>query len=194
LAWPTADAFGRPRSPGPAAGDDALGSLRALRNGSASQRGRGAVARLRTATATSAGGIVVRYEAGRPQFVAGSRRRERDGRTWTLPKGTPMRDETTEQTAIREVAEETGLEVRITGPLDFIEYTFVKSGTRIRKTVHYFMMEPVGGDLARHDHEFDQVRWVDFAEAASLLTFETERALVAHAADLLEAKPAERAS
>jgi 8-oxo-dGTP pyrophosphatase MutT (NUDIX family) len=105
-----------------------------------------------------------------------------------------MRDETTEQTAIREVSEETGLEVRITGPLDFIEYTFVKSGTRIRKTVHYFMMEPVGGDLARHDHEFDQVRWVDFAEAASLLTFETERALVAHAADLLEAKPAERAS
>ena len=107
-----------------------------------------------------------------------------------------MRDETTEQTAVREVAEETGLEVRITGPLDFIEYTFVKSGTRIHKTVHYFMMEPVGGDLTRHDHEFDQVRWVDFTEAASLLTFETERALVAHAADLLpeHAKPAERAS
>jgi len=105
-----------------------------------------------------------------------------------------MRDETTEQTAVREVAEETGLEVRITGPLDRIEYTFVKSGTRIHKTVHYFMMEPVGGDLARHDHEFDQVRWVDFAEAASLLTFETERALVAHAAGLLHAKPAERAS
>jgi 8-oxo-dGTP pyrophosphatase MutT (NUDIX family) len=152
------------------------------------------VARLRTATATSAGGIVVRYEAGRPQFVAGSRRRERDGRTWTLPKGTPLRDETTEQTAVREVSEETGLEVRITGPLDFIEYSFVKSGTRIHKTVHYFMMEPIGGDFARHDHEFDQVRWVDFDEAASLLTFETERALVAVAADLLEAPPAERAS
>ena len=105
-----------------------------------------------------------------------------------------MRDETTEQTAVREVSEETGLEVRITGPLDLIEYTFVKSGTRIHKTVHYFMMEPVGGDLARHDHEFDQVRWVDFAEAASLLTFETERALVAQAAGRLDAKPAERAS
>jgi 8-oxo-dGTP pyrophosphatase MutT (NUDIX family) len=152
------------------------------------------VARLRTATATSAGGIVVRHEAGRPQFVAGSRRRERDGHTWTLPKGTPLRDETTEQTAVREVSEETGLEVRITGPLDFIEYTCVKSGTRIHKTVHYFMMEPIGGDLARHDHEFDQVRWVDFDEATTLLTFETERALVAHAADLLAAPPAERVS
>jgi 8-oxo-dGTP pyrophosphatase MutT (NUDIX family) len=145
------------------------------------------VARLRSATATSAGGIVVRYEAGRPHLVIGSRRRERDGRTWTLPKGTPKRDETTEQTALREVAEETGLEVRITGPLDSIEYWFVQSGTRIHKTVHYFLMEPIGGDLGKHDREFDQVRWIAFDEAATTLTFETERALVAHAADLLAA-------
>jgi len=145
------------------------------------------VARLRSATATSAGGIVVRYEAGRPHLVIGSRRRERDGRTWTLPKGTPKRDETTEQTAIREVTEETGLDVRITGPLDSIEYWFVQSGTRIHKTVHYFLMEPTGGDLTKHDREFDQVRWIAFDEAATTLTFETERALVAHAADLLAA-------
>ena len=160
--------------------------LRPLRVGSASERRNGAVARLRTATATSAGGIVVRYEAGRPQLVIGSRRRERDGRTWTLPKGTPKRGETTEETALREVGEETGLEVRITGPLDDIEYSFVQSGTRIHKTVHYYMMEPVGGDLGRHDHEFEQVRWIDFTEATEVLTFETERALVARAADTLE--------
>jgi len=153
------------------------------------------VARLRTATATSAGGIVVRYEAGRPQLVVGSRRRERDGRTWTLPKGTPHPDESTEETALREVGEETGLEVRITGPLDRIHYSFVQSGTRINKTVHYFLMEPIGGALERHDHEFDQVRWIDFSEAASVLTFETERALVALAASILPAPPAaERAS
>jgi 8-oxo-dGTP pyrophosphatase MutT (NUDIX family) len=153
------------------------------------------VARLRTATATSAGGIVVRYVAGRPQLVVGSRRRERDGRTWTLPKGTPHPHETTEQTALREVGEETGLEVRITGPLSQIQYSFVQSGTRIHKTVHYFLMEPVGGDLEQHDHEFDQVRWIDFAEAPSLLTFETERALVAQAASVLPAPPVtERAS
>lgn len=150
------------------------------------------MARLRAATATSAGGIVVRYDAGRPQLVIGSRRRERDGRTWTLPKGTPIVGETTEQTAVREVCEETGLEVRITGPLDHIEYWFVQSGTRIHKTVHYFMMEPTGGDLERHDHEFEQVRWIDFEQAASVLTFETERALVAHAADLLGARAGAR--
>ena len=65
---------------------------------------------------------MVRYEAGRPQLVVGSRRRERDGRTWTLPKGTPKRDESTEQTALREVTEETGLDVRIIRPLESIEY------------------------------------------------------------------------
>ena len=144
------------------------------------------MARLRTSTATSAGGIVVRYDSGQPWLVVGSRRRERDGRTWTLPKGTPNPGESREETALREVEEETGLEVRITGPLDEIVYWFVQSGTRIHKTVHYFMMEPVGGDLARHDHEFEEVRWITFGDAATMLTFETERILVARAASLLD--------
>jgi 8-oxo-dGTP pyrophosphatase MutT (NUDIX family) len=143
------------------------------------------VARLRAVTATSAGGIVIRHESGRAWFVVGSRRRDRDGWTWTLPKGTPKTGETTEETALREVAEETGLEVRITGPLDSIEYWFVQSGQRIHKTVHYFLMEPIGGDLAAHDHEFEQVRWITFAESRSVLTFETERALVARAAEMI---------
>ena len=161
-----------------------MGQVRAPRHG---PPGRlvGAVARLRTSTATSAGGIVVRYESDQPWLVVGSRRRERDGRTWTLPKGTPNAGETREQTALREVREETGLEVRITGPLDSIEYWFVQSGTRIHKTVHYFLMEPVGGDLAAHDHEFDEVRWIPFASAPSMLTFETERALVARASEII---------
>jgi 8-oxo-dGTP pyrophosphatase MutT (NUDIX family) len=148
------------------------------------------VVRLRAATATSAGGIVVRHQSGRAWLVVGSRRRERDGWTWTLPKGTPKPGESREETALREVAEETGLQVRITGPLDSIEYWFVQSGQRIHKTVHYFMMEPTGGDLANHDHEFEQVRWILFADAATMLTFETERTLVARAARLVEETPA----
>jgi 8-oxo-dGTP pyrophosphatase MutT (NUDIX family) len=143
------------------------------------------VARLRTARATSAGGIVVSGERERPSLVVGMRRRGRDSVTWTLPKGTPNAGESTEQTALREVAEETGLEVRILEPLPSIEYAFAKDGTRIRKIVHYFLMEPVGGDLSRHDHEFADVRWVPFDEAAGLLTFQTERDLVATAAGRL---------
>jgi 8-oxo-dGTP pyrophosphatase MutT (NUDIX family) len=139
------------------------------------------VARLKQGTATSAGGIVIRFADGAPQLVVGRRRRERDGMTWTLPKGTPNPGETTEETALREVNEETGLTVEIVGPLDSISYTFVQGRTRIHKTVHYFLMAPTGGDLARHDHEFDEVRWIGFDDASTLLTFETERALVARA-------------
>ncbi len=145
----------------------------------------GAVARLRRATATSAGGIVVRSIAGVPHLVAGRRRRERDGGSWTLPKGTPNPLETLEETALREVEEETGLEVRIVAPIDRIEYVFVQGGAKIHKTVHYWLMEPTGGDLALHDHEFDEVRWVPFADAPGLLTFETERALVDRAAGMI---------
>jgi ADP-ribose pyrophosphatase YjhB (NUDIX family) len=140
------------------------------------------VARLRRTTATSAGGIVIRFVDGTPQLVVGRRRRDRDFSTWTLPKGTPITGETTEQTALREVAEESGLEVRVVRPFDSIEYEFSQGGKRIHKTVHYFLMVPVGGDLDRHDHEFDEVRWLRFDEAPALLTFESERDLVARAA------------
>ncbi len=140
------------------------------------------MARLKQAVATSAGGIVVRYVDGSAQLVVGKRKRERDGVTWTLPKGTPNQGETTEETALREVREESGLEVRIIRPFDSIEYTFQQGRTRIHKTVHYFLMVPTGGDLGRHDHEFDEVRWIPFTEAGALLSFETERALVARAA------------
>jgi len=146
------------------------------------------VARLRSATATSAGGVVVRIEGSRPLLVAGLRRRDthRHGGTWSLPKGTPAPGETHEETALREVEEETGLRVRIIASLPSIDYTFVQGGSRIEKTVHYFLMEPIGGDLARHDHEFERVRWVRFEDARSLLTFETERSLVQAAAHVLE--------
>jgi 8-oxo-dGTP pyrophosphatase MutT (NUDIX family) len=143
------------------------------------------VARLRAALATSAGGVVVSAEGNRASLVVGMRRRGRDAVTWTLPKGTPDAGETVEETALREVCEETGLEVRIVEPLRAIEYDFVQDGTRIHKTVHYFLMEPTGGDLAGHDHEFEKVRWVPFDEAGSLLTFATERELVAEAQDHL---------
>jgi 8-oxo-dGTP pyrophosphatase MutT (NUDIX family) len=140
------------------------------------------VARLREGVATSAGGIVIRLVEERPQLVIGMRRRERDSVTWTLPKGTPEAGETLEETALREVGEETGLEVAITGPLGSIEYSFVQRGTRIHKTVHYFMMRASGGDLGHHDREFERVRWIDLDEAMASLTFETERDLVALAA------------
>jgi len=98
--------------------------------------------------------------------------------TWSLPKGTPDKNESTEQTALREVNEETGLEVRIVAPVGPIQYFFTQRGRRIHKTVHYFLMEMTGGDMANHDHEFDEVQWVGIDEARALMSFSTERDIV----------------
>ncbi len=118
--------------------------------------------------------------------MLGRRRRERDGATWTLPKGTPDPGERTEETALREVTEETGLEVTILERVGDVEYWFMQSGTRIHKTVHYFLMAAVGGGLERHDHEFDEVRWVDVAEAEQLMSHESERRVVALASGVID--------
>lgn len=111
-------------------------------------------------------------------------RRERNGESWTLPKGTPAGSESPEQTALREVAEETGLAVRIVAPVGAIEYFFTQEGTRIHKTVHYFLMEATGGSITAHDHEFDDVRWVPVEEARTLLTYPTERQVFEQALEL----------
>jgi 8-oxo-dGTP pyrophosphatase MutT (NUDIX family) len=141
--------------------------------------------RLKNARATSAGGIVVRKGHQGPEIVLGRRRRERDGMTWTLPKGTPHAGETTEQTALREVTEESGLTVDIVDVVGDIEYWFVLNGTRYHKTVHYFLMRPTGGDMAQHDHEFDEVRWVELAEAERMLSYPTERDILARASEAI---------
>jgi 8-oxo-dGTP pyrophosphatase MutT (NUDIX family) len=129
--------------------------------------------------ATSAGGVVIRSGLDGPELVLGKRQLDRDGISWSLPKGTPEEGETTEQTAVREVNEETGLEVRIVASVGDIHYRFVREGRRIDKTVHYFLMEAVGGSLAEHDHEFADVRWFPLAEAEMVMTFPTEKDIVA---------------
>jgi 8-oxo-dGTP pyrophosphatase MutT (NUDIX family) len=134
-----------------------------------------------TQRAFSAGGIVTRLAGDGREVVLGRRRRERDGVTWSLPKGTPADGETPAETALREVREETGLEVRIVDDVGDIHYRFVRDGRRIDKTVRYFLMEATGGDLADHDHEFEEVRWFELGEAEALMTFPTERRILAQA-------------
>ena len=71
--------------------------------------------------------------------------------------------------------------MRIAAPVGAIEYFFTQSGTRIHKTVHFFLMEAVGGSLDAHDHEFDEVRWFPIEEGRRILTYPTERQVVEQA-------------
>ena len=135
--------------------------------------------------AISAGGLVIRAVGGQPEIVVGRRKRERDGYVWSLPTGTPEEGETREETALREVREESGLEVRILSYFDAISYSFVRTGERIEKTVYYYIMEAIGGSFEQYDKEFDELRWVRMDEAVRLLDFQTESGLVQRAYDAL---------
>ena len=153
---------------------------------------KGSEQKLRTARATSAGGIVLRRGPDGAEIILGRRRRERDGVTWSLPKGTPHAGESAEETAVREVAEETGLDVRIVAPAGAVEYWFVADGARIHKTVHYWLMETTGGDVGGHDHEFDEVAWFTLGEAERRMSFEDERDLLTRSSDAIERLLADR--
>ncbi len=146
---------------------------------------------LRSARATSAGGVVHRIHDGRVEIALVHRR---SPRLWALPKGTPDSGETTEETALRETREETGLEVEIVAPLDSIRYFFVRGTTRFHKTVHFFLMRAVGGSTDAHDAEFDEVRWASASEALALLTHATERSVVERALALLEGERSQEAT
>src|SRR5881392_896736 len=100
--------------------------------------------RRRTRQEHSSGGAVISFREGNP-FVAliATRNRTR----WGLPKGAVSEGETSEQAALREVREETGLIAGIVKPLDTIEYFFRASGTLIRKRVDFYLMTFVGGEM-----------------------------------------------
>jgi 8-oxo-dGTP pyrophosphatase MutT (NUDIX family) len=137
---------------------------------------------LRTARATSAGGVVHRTVDGETEILLVHRRAPV---LWALPKGTPDSGETIEETALRETREETGLEVEVEQPLTAIRYFFVRGSTRFHKTVHFFLMRATGGATDAHDHEFDEVRWLDLPEALAVMTHATERSVVEEAAAVI---------
>jgi 8-oxo-dGTP pyrophosphatase MutT (NUDIX family) len=138
---------------------------------------------LRPRNATAAGGVVVRDGEHGPEVALLGRMN--DG-SWVFPKGTPTEGESLEETALREVREETGLEVRIVRPLGEMTYSFAAGGDRVHKVVHFFLMRATGGDPSLHDAEYDEVRWVTIPEARRMLTFDTYKDVLDRA---LEARP-----
>lgn len=133
----------------------------------------------------SAGGVVYRRVADEGPFEIALVGRLRPKR-WALPKGTPEVGETLEATAIREVGEETGLLVHIQRPLEQIHYPFVWGGVRHFKTVHFYLMEMVGGDTANHDGEYDVVEWFPIGEALRRLSYPNEARVVEKAQQVLD--------
>ena len=152
-----------------------------------SSKGPDRAASLRTERAISAGGVVFRTGDDGLEVLVCGRGSEN---LWALPKGTPEAGETLEETACREVREETGVIVEATGLVGDIKYWFSRpqEGVRYHKTVRHYMFRPIGGDPSLHDHEFDEVRWVPVQAAQKLLTYQNEVRILRQAIDLAEGK------
>ena len=135
----------------------------------------------------SAGGLVIDKNGANGLLIG--RRDQKDPTgikiLWSLPKGHIEEGETPEQAAIREVAEETGIDSEITHTLGVIDFWFMAGGKRIHKTVHHFMFREIGGLLAAQESEVDEVGWFALSEIVGLLAYPDEKKLIAKNSGLL---------
>jgi len=132
----------------------------------------------------SAGGVVIRRMRGRWWFAA-TRPQGKPAGTWVLPKGLVDPGESTRETALREVFEETGLATELVEKLGDVRYTYTWEGERVFKIVSFFLMRPTGGRIglikAEMTVEVAEARWLPLEEAESLLTYGGERRMTIQA-------------
>jgi 8-oxo-dGTP pyrophosphatase MutT (NUDIX family) len=136
----------------------------------------------------SSGGILVRRLRGR-WMVAAIRPAGRPAGLWALPKGQIDEGETGEETALREIAEETGATGRSLGKLGDVRYWFNWEGERIFKVVSFFLVRYESGKLGEipeeFRHEVAEVRWLPLDDAPRLLAYQGERRLAEKAIAVL---------
>jgi 8-oxo-dGTP diphosphatase len=140
----------------------------------------------------SSGGILVRRMRGR-WWVAAIRPGGKPPGIWALPKGGVGRGEPAAATAVREVAEETGLLGEVAGKLGDVRYVYTRGGERIFKVVSFYLLRHRSGRIgdlpAEHAHEVAEARWLPLDEAPRLLSYRGERDMAAEAASRLANDP-----
>ncbi|HZV72574.1 MAG TPA: NUDIX hydrolase [Conexibacter sp.] len=127
----------------------------------------------------SAGGVVVRGEEA--IVIVPTRRGAQGQRVLALPKGHVDPGETPDQTALREVREETGVEARLVEKLGEVRYFYQREGKRIFKRVTFYLFAYSSGSLDDHDDEVEEARWMPLTEAAEALSYDGEREMAARA-------------
>lgn len=139
---------------------------------------------IRKGIAVSAGGVVWRERTreGEVEIVLV----QTPARRWSLPKGTPENGEKLDETALREVSEETGLQVQLDEKIGVMRYSFGGEEARIDKAVHFWLMQATGGSFEDHDDEHIDVRWVGLGDAMRMVSYRNTATLLEDAAALLD--------
>ena len=123
----------------------------------------------------SAGGIVYKKNGGQTLILV-SKHSQHHG--WVFPKGLigdNIENEKKEDTAVREVKEETGIEAEIEKEVKPVSYWYVWDGTKKKKTVYYYIMRFTGGDINEHDDEMEEVEWIDYNSVSEKLTYPSDK-------------------
>ena len=109
-------------------------------------------------------------------------------KSWGFPKGLigdHIEEESKENTALREVKEETGVDAKIVRPLTPVTYWLKLENEKIKKTVYYFLMEYTGGDITKHDHEMENVQFLPVDQVEKRLTYKSDKKVWEQAKKLL---------
>jgi len=141
-----------------------------------------------TVREVSAGGVIYRRRDDQVEVAL-----IHTAKRWGLPKGHVETGERVEETAVREVREETGLLGKLDRKLGQISYTYPGKShngrpIRIAKRVTFFLLEYVEGEVHGHDYEVDEARWFPLDEAFAKLSFATEQRMMRRAKRLIESR------
>jgi 8-oxo-dGTP pyrophosphatase MutT (NUDIX family) len=128
----------------------------------------------------SAGGVVV-DGAGRTVVIVPTRPAADGSKVLALPKGHPDEGESAADAAARELREEAGVEAELIEKLGEVRYWYQRDGRRVAKVVAFFLFRYIAGSPADHDHEVEEARWVELAQATATLTYRGEREMARRA-------------
>lgn len=138
-------------------------------------------------TQVSSGGVIFRKTGGDIEIALVS---VKGGAVWCLPKGLVEKGERTEETAVREVQEETGLTGRAIKKIGDIKYWYyIKDhNAKCRKTVHFYLLEYMSGSTSDHNWEVDSAEWFPLDEAVGKVSYKGDREIVEKARQMLSQK------
>ena len=134
----------------------------------------------------SAGGVVFKKQHGKIEVLVAQ---HSQNHSWVFPKGLigdHIESESKTETALREVEEETGAKGKIIRELKPISFWYIWEGEKIKKTVYFYLMEYLGGDIAKHDFEMENVEWIKDSEVENRLTYPSDKKVWQEARLLIE--------